>query len=93
MGTELQMHAIVSAISIRDMHDELFHRITEISSLGEKIERAVQELVDRHGDQSEAVATARGLCDSIAKLKRQLLQNYLECRITEAARAENANSN
>jgi hypothetical protein len=75
------------------MHDELFHRIAEIASLGEKIEQAVQELVERHGDRSETVAAARGLQDSVAKLRRDLLQNYLECRIVEAAQAETAQNN
>ena len=83
----------VGTTSTRDMHDELFQRITEISSLGEQIERAVQELVERHGDHSEAVASARGLRDSVAKLRQDLLQNYLECRIIEAARANGAQNN
>jgi hypothetical protein len=83
----------VSTTSTRDMHDELFQRITEISSLGEKIDCAVKELVERHGDRSETVAAARGLRDSVAKLRRDLLQNYLECRIIEAARAQAARNN
>lgn len=83
----------VSTTTTRDMHDELFQRITEISSLGEKIDRAVKELVERHGDRSETVAAARGLRDSVAKLRRDLLQNYLECRIIEAARAQAACNN
>ena len=83
----------VGTTSTRDMHDELFQRIAEISSLGEQIELAVQELVERHGDHSEAVASARGLRDSVAKLRQDLLQNYLECRIIEAARANGAQNN
>jgi hypothetical protein len=75
------------------MHDELLHRIAEISSLGEQIERAVRELAALHGDRSETVATARALRDSVAKLKRELFQDYLECRILDASRAEQVRNN
>jgi hypothetical protein len=43
-------------------------------------------LVQRHGDQSETVGTARALQVSVTALRRELLHQYLEYRIAEAAR-------
>ena len=56
----------------------------------EQMERAVQSLIQRHGEQNEAVTSARTLQASVAALKPQLLEYYLECRIEEAARATEA---
>ena len=68
-----------------DSHDELLRRIAEISTMCEEIERAVKSLIELHGDQSEALDSARKLEATATALKRQLLQHYLECRIGEAA--------
>jgi hypothetical protein len=75
----------VSAAPIQDLNNELLHRIEEISVLCERIERAVEALVERHGDRSETVNSARALQASVAALKRELLQHYLEYRIAAAA--------
>ncbi len=76
----------MSATPIKELNDELLNRIEEISVLCERIERAVQALVARHGERSETVHSARGLQISVAALKRELLQHYLEYRIADAAR-------
>ncbi len=76
----------MSADSIQELNDELLNRIEEISVLCERIERAVEALVARHGDRSETVNSAKRLQASVAALKRELLQHYLEYRIAEAAR-------
>lgn len=83
----------MSETQIQDLNDELLHRIDEISVLCERIERAVRALVERHGDRSETVNSARALQASIAALKRELLQHYLEYRIADAARFTAAASN
>lgn len=80
----------VGATSIHDLDNELLERIEEISSLCERIERAVQALVQRYGERSETVASAKALQVSVAALKRELLQHYLEYRIADAARAPGA---
>lgn len=73
-------------IPVQDLDDELLQRIEEISSLSERIERALDALVQRQGDRSESIASARALQVSVTALKRELLQQYLENRIAEAAR-------
>ncbi len=83
----------VSTASLHDLNDELLHRIEEISVLCERIEQAVEVLVERHGDRSETVHSARRLQDSVAALKRELLQHYLEYRIADAARIAGAANN
>ena len=83
----------MSTVSYQDLNEELLHRIEEISVLCERIERAVEALVERHGDRSETVNSARGLQASVAALKRELLQHYLEYRIADAARLAGAASN
>ena len=81
------MIVYVSGISIKDSHDELLRRVTEISTLCEQVEHSIQTLVRSQGEQSDAVHSAKALEASLTALKRQLLQYYLECRIGEAARA------
>ena len=76
----------MSAAQIQDLNDELLNRIEEISLLCERIEHAVEALIARHGDRSETVNSARALQASVAALKRELLQHYLEYRIADAAR-------
>jgi len=71
--------------SIFELDNELLQRIEEISSLCERIERAVEALIDRHGSRNDTVDSARALQRSVLALKRQLLQHYLECRIADAA--------
>ena len=77
----------MSTASIHDLDNELLQRIEEISGLCESIEHAVGTLIQRHGDRSETVASARALQTSVTALKRELLQHYLEYRIADAARA------
>jgi len=76
----------VGAASIYELDNELFQRIEEISSLCERVEHAVDALIERHGARSETVAAAQALQASVVALKRELLQHYLECRIADAAR-------
>jgi len=83
----------VSAVSINDSNSELIRRIVEILSLQEQIEHTVQSLVARHGERNETVAPAEALAASVTALKRELLQHYLECLITEAESATNKSSN
>jgi hypothetical protein len=78
---------VPSAIS-KDSHGELLSRVTEISLLCQQIEAAVESLVEYHGEQAEAAASARDLQASVCELKSRVLQHYLECCIEEAARAE-----
>jgi hypothetical protein len=73
-------------IPVQDLDNELLQRIEEISSLCDRIERAMEALVQRDGDQSETVGTARALQVSVTALRRELLHQYLEYRIAEAAR-------
>ena len=70
----------------KDLDNELLQRIEEISYLCERVERAVEALIQRHGERNETVASARSLQASVAALKRELLQHYLEYRIQDAAR-------
>lgn len=73
--------------SILELDNELLQRIDEISSLCERIEHAVDALIEQHGSRSETVDSAQALQRSVLALKRQLLQHYLECRIEGAALA------
>jgi hypothetical protein len=66
--------------------NDLLQCVQELSSLCEQIEQAVDALVQRHGDRSETVDSARALQVSVAALKRELLQHYLEYRMVDAAR-------
>lgn len=68
-----------------DRDGELLRRVVEISTLCEEMERAVRSLVDYHAEQSGNVDSLRVLEDTVAGLKSQLLQHYLECRIGEAS--------
>ena len=78
---------------MHDLDNELLQRIEDISSLCERIEHAVEALIERHGDRSETVASARALQGSVMALKRELLQHYLEYRIAGAARDSGALNN
>ena len=83
----------VGSVSLQDLDNELLSRIEEISSLCQRIERAVEALVVQHGDLSEAVSSAKALHGSVTALKRELLQHYLEYRIADAARLPEATNN
>jgi hypothetical protein len=83
----------VSAISTNEQHAELLRQINEVSALQTQLERAVHALVKRHGDPSEAVACAKELETSVAGVKRELVRQYLECRIVDATRAMDAANN
>jgi hypothetical protein len=87
------MLLVVSAAFNNDPNIELMRRIAEISSLKEQIEHTVKSLVARHGEKSETVAPAKALAASVTALKRELLQHYLEYRISEAERAANLSNN
>ena len=82
----------VSATSNNGPNTELMRRIAEISSLKDQIERTVDSLVARHGEKSASVAPAKALAASVTALKRELLQQYLECCIAEADRATNSSN-
>jgi hypothetical protein len=83
----------VGAPSIYELDNELLQRIEDISSLCDRIERAVDALIERHGSRSETVASARALQSSVLALKRELLQHYLEYRIADAARTPGCQNN
>ncbi len=83
----------MGAPSIYELDNELLQRIEDISSLCERIERAVDALIERHGSRSETVASARALQSSVLALRRELLQHYLEYRIADAARAPGCQNN
>lgn len=83
----------MSAASTNDLDNELLQRIEEISTLCERIEQAVEALIERHGARSETVASAKALHVSVTALKRELLQHYLEYRIADAARMPAALTN
>jgi hypothetical protein len=71
------------------LEDELLDRMGEASTLALQIARAVRELAERHGDGSKPATNARALQNSVARLRRELLQSYLECR-TAGRRASRA---
>jgi hypothetical protein len=75
----------VCATSVTDRDGELLRRVVEISTLCEEMERAVRSLIDYHAERSENVDSLRVLEATVAGLKRQLLQHYLECCVGEAA--------
>jgi len=83
----------VCAAPYNDPNAELMRRIAEISSLKERLEHTVDSLVARHGEKSDSVAPAKALAASVTALKRELLQQYLECCIAEAERATNSSNN
>jgi len=83
----------VGATYTNDQHAELLRQINEVSTLQAQLERAVHALVQRHGDPSEAVACAKELETSVAGVKRELVRQYLECRIVDATRAMDAANN
>jgi hypothetical protein len=82
----------VSGNSIYDLDQELLQRIEEISSLCERVEHAVDALIERYGIPNETVASAQALQTSVTALKRELLQHYLEYRIADAARMSHASN-
>lgn len=92
-GDRIAFDHCVSAPRIYEMDHELLQRIEEISSLCERIEQAVDVLIERHGARSETVVSAKALQGSVAALKRELLQHYLEYRIADAARMPAAQNN
>lgn len=79
------IEACVCATFVTDRDGELLRRVAEISTLCEEMERAVQSLIDYHAERSESVEPLKVLEGTVAGLKRQLLQHYLECRIGKAA--------
>jgi len=83
----------VSATSVYELDYELLQRIEEISSLCERIEQAVEALIERHGTRNDTVISAQALEASVTALKRELLQHYLEYRIAVAARMPAAQNN
>jgi len=66
--------------------NELLECIEKLSLLCGRIERATDAVVQRHGDRSGVVESARALHFSLAALKRQLLQHFLAYCIADAAR-------
>lgn len=89
----IALHIGVTAVSIHRLDRELLQRIEEISSLCERMEQGVESLIERHGTRSETVSSALALHASVAALKRELLQHYLEFRIADAAREATTNAN
>ena len=83
----------VAVPSLYDLDNELLERIEEISLLCERIEQAVQALIQRHGARNETVVSATALQTSVMALKRELLQHYLEYRIADAAPVPAGQSN
>jgi hypothetical protein len=71
----------------------MIHQIAEISALRDELEEAVRVLREGNGDPSEAVSLARSLEAAARALKQELVRNYLECRISMAARAITALNN
>lgn len=65
-------------IPVQNLDNELLQRIAEISSQVDRIERAVDALIQHHGDRSETVDSARAVHVSLMALKRELFQHYLE---------------
>jgi len=92
-GRRIAPNDCVGATSIYELDNELLQRIEEISSLCERIEQAVEALIQRHGARNETVVSAKALQTSVTALKRELLQHYLEYRIADAARMPAAQSN
>lgn len=66
--------------------NELLECIEKLSLLCGRIERATDAVVQRHGDRNGVVKSTRALHFSVATLKRQLLQYFLEYCIAGAAR-------
>jgi len=87
-GARIAKPTSVSVASIFDLDRELLERIEEISLLCERIDGAVTALIERHGARSETVESAKALQASVNALKRELLQQYLEGRIANAARMD-----
>ena len=83
----------MSATSVYELDYELLQRIEEISSLCERIEQAVEALIERHGTRNDTVISAQALEASVTALKQELLQHYLEYRIADAARMPAAQNN
>ena len=73
---------------IEYMDNGLLERIEEISGLCERVEHDADVLLEYHGSRSEAVASVKALQVSVAALRRELLQLYLEHRIADAAQRE-----
>jgi len=71
---------------VQDPANDFLRRIKEISLRCERIERAVEALVQCHGDRSQTVDAARALQVSVTVLKRELQQRYLEYLAADAAR-------
>lgn len=87
IGWRIAFSNCVGRDSIFELDNELLQRIEEISALCERIEHAVNALIEQHGSRNETVDSAQALQRSVLALKRQLLQHYLECRIAGAASA------
>jgi hypothetical protein len=68
-------------------HDELFRQLAVISSIKDRLERAVKMLVEREADAREPIESARALETAVASLKREMVRHYMDYRIaTEASR-------
>ena len=75
------IHKGMSAPPIPGSHDELLRQLAVISSIKDRLERAVRVLVERHGDGHEPVESAKALETAVASLKSEMVRHYLDYRI------------
>ena len=72
----------MNAPTVSGRHEELLRQIAAISSIKDRLERAVGVLLERHGDGHKPLASARALETAVASLKNEMVRHYLDYRIT-----------
>ena len=75
---------VMEAETAREQHADLLRHIAEISSILDQLENTVRLFAERHGNLTLAVDCAKAFQSAVADLKSEMLQQYLEYRITTA---------
>lgn len=73
--------------------EELLQRIAEVTTLCSQVSEALQDMIDRHGNDGAPVTAARALRTALCDLKRELVRHFLDCRIMEAVYPTHAMNN
>lgn len=92
-GLPIACLLIVRPLFSTNADEELLQRIAEVTTLCTQVSEALQDMIDRHGDDGEPVAAARALRTALCDLKRELVRHFLDCRIMEAVYPTQAMNN
>ena len=72
----------MNAPTISGSHEELLRQLAVISSIKDRLERALTVLLERHGNTHKSLKSAKALETAVASLKNEMVRHYLDYRIT-----------